>query len=152
MDRAPSRTRAAREGAVAGAVAAAVWAAAEPVAARAFGTRFGDVRLLGRMLGERRGWRVLGLGAHLANGALFGAALGAMGQRGMRRMLAWTALETVATWPAMGVADRVHPDRRSGRWPRLLTSRRVFAQEVVMHGVFALVLGALTSRAGRRSR
>ncbi len=143
--------RAVVEGAAAGAVAAGVWAATEPAVARAFGTRFGDVPLLGRFFGVRRGWRVFGTLAHVGNGAFAGAALGAAGQCGLRRTLAWVAVETVATWPLMGVADVVHPDRRSGRWPRLLTDRRVFAQEVVMHGIFALVLGALTSSRRRRS-
>lgn len=138
-------------GAAAGAVAAGVWAATEPVAARLLGTRFGDVALLGRFLGVHRRWRAVGLAAHLLNGALAGAALGAMGQRGVRRSVAWMAAETVVTWPAMAVADAVHPDRRSGRWPRLLTDRRVFAQEVIMHTVFAVVLGALT-RPWTRSR
>jgi hypothetical protein len=39
--------------------------------------------------------------------------------------------------------DRVHPDRRSGHWPRLLTDRRVLAQETLMHALFGLVLGLL---------
>lgn len=150
MDGAPTRRTAACRGAAAGAAAAAVWAATEPAVARALGTDFGDVALLGRIAGPRRGWRVLGTVAHVINGAIAGAALGALGQRGLRRTAAWVAVETVATWPLMAVADRIHPDRRSGRWPRLLTNRRIFAQEAVMHGVFALVLGALTS--GRRRR
>lgn len=51
--------------------------------------------------------------------------------------------ETVATWPLMAVADRAHPDRRSGRWPRLLTDRRVLAQEAAMHALFGLLLGLM---------
>jgi hypothetical protein len=49
----------------------------------------------------------------------------------------------VATWPGMALLDRIHPDRRSGRWPRLLTDRRVFAQEAAMHAVFGLLLGLM---------
>ena len=43
----------------------------------------------------------------------------------------------------MAIVDRVHPDRRSGYWPRLLTDRRVFVQESVMHALFGLLLGLL---------
>ena len=135
--------RAAR-GAAAGAAAAAVWSALEPLAARALGTTYTDVRLLGRLAAPRR-WAVAGTAVHLANGAAFGALFGLAGRGGMRDGVAWTGVETLATWPGMALMDRIHPDRRSGHWPDpLLTDRRVFAQEVVMHAVFGTVLGAMT--------
>jgi len=52
-------------------------------------------------------------------------------------------LENLALWPALAVVDRIHPDRRSGALPRLLTNRRVLAQEVALHLLFGLVLGTL---------
>ena len=141
-----SPARRALRGAAAGAAAAAAWTVLEPLAARAFGTAYTDTRLLGRLVSERR-WAVAGAAAHVANGAGFGALFGLAGRGGVRDGLLWTGAETLGTWPGMALIDRIHPDRRSGRWPRpLLTDRRVFAQEVVMHGVFGLVLGALTRR------
>ena len=134
--------RAAARGAVAGAVAAGVWSAVEPLAARAFGTDYTDVRLLGRMA-SRNHWALAGTAIHFVNGAAFGAMFAAAGGRGPRAGLAWTMAETLATWPGMAVLDRVHPDRRSGRWPALVTDRRVFAQEVAMHALFGVLLGAM---------
>jgi len=134
--------RTARRGAVAGAAAAAAWSALEPLAARVAKTGYTDVRLLGRMVSERH-WRAAGLAVHTLNGAAFGAIFAVAGGRGPRAGLAWAAAETVATWPGMALLDRVHPDRRSGRWPRLLTDRRVFAQEAAMHAVFGLLVGAM---------
>lgn len=134
--------RAAARGAVAGAIAATAWSAAEPFAARAFGTDYTDVRLLGRMASRRR-WAVAGTAIHLVNGAAFGALFAGAGARGPRAGLAWTLVETLATWPGMALLDRVHPDRRSGRWPTLVTDRRVFAQEVAMHALFGILLGLM---------
>jgi hypothetical protein len=57
--------------------------------------------------------------------------------------LALARVETLATWPGMALLDRVHPDRRSGRWPALVTDRRVFAQEVAMHALFGVLLGLM---------
>jgi hypothetical protein len=58
-------------------------------------------------------------------------------------------LENLALWPALAVVDRVHPDRRKAVLPRLLTNRRVFAQEVTLHLLFGLVLGTLVRGAKR---
>ena len=61
-------------GAAAGVFAAAVWAAGEPLLGRLVGTRYSDVRLLGRAaMSGRRGWPAAGLALHLANGAVFAA-------------------------------------------------------------------------------
>ncbi len=132
-------------GALAGAVAAGAWAAAEPLAGRLLGTGgYTDVRLLGRLVpgaGER--WPAAGALVHAANGAAFGALFALAGGRGPRAGLAWTMAEAVATWPGMALIDRVHPDRRSGRWPPLATNPRVMAQEAAMHALFGLVLGLL---------
>ena len=52
----------------------------------------------------------------------------------------------------MLVVDRVHPDRREGRWPRLTTNPRVIVYEVTTHAIFGALLGlALPRGAGGRS-
>lgn len=129
-------------GAAAGAAAACAWAAVEPVASRMLGTGFTDVRLLGRLVSERH-WAPAGAIVHAANGAAFGAAFALAGGRGPRAGLAWAGAEALLTWPGMALMDRIHPDRRSGRWPRLLTDRGVIAQEAAMHALFGLVLGLM---------
>lgn len=142
-------------GAVAGVVAAAAWAAAEPVAARVFRPPpgYSDVRLLGAMLArDGPSWRGAGLGAHLANGALFGTLFARAGARGWRQGLAAAQAENLALWPAMAIVDRVHPDRRSGAWPPLLTSTRVFAYETAVHALFGIVLGTLSREPQRSAR
>jgi hypothetical protein len=83
---------------------------------------------------------------HLINGALFGALFARLGGRGARWGLAAAGVEHLLAWPAMAVADRLHPDRRDGTWPRLLTDRRVFAQETALHALFGSVLGLLLPR------
>jgi hypothetical protein len=134
-----------RRGALAGVTAAAAWAAAEPLAARAFRPPAGysDVRMLGGLLTRGSRWRALGFGAHLVNGAIFGAAFVGAGGRGWRQGVAAAEIENVLFWPGMAVVDRLHPDRRSGAWPSLLTSPRVFAYEAAVHALFGVVLGAL---------
>ena len=131
--------------------AAAVWAAAEPLAARVVRPPAGysDVRMLGGLLTRGSGWRAVGLGAHMANGALFGAAFARAGAGGWRQGLAAAQVENLLLWPAMAVVDRLHPDRRSGTWPPLLANARVFGYEVVVHALFGVVLGALSGPAQR---
>ena len=139
-------------GALAGAAAAAVWAAAEPGVARLVGPPAGysDLRLLGALLtGDGQRWRAAGLAAHLVNGALFGAAFAGLGARGWRHGLAAAQAENLVLWPCMAILDNVHPDRRSGAWPRLAGNRRVFAYEVAVHALFGVTLGVLGGRAQR---
>jgi hypothetical protein len=52
----------------------------------------------------------------------------------------------------MALLDRIHPDRRSGTWPRLASNRRVFAYEVAVHSLFGVTLGALSGRSRRPER
>ena len=137
-----SAVRTALRGAGAGAVAATAWSALEPLAARAIGTTYSDVRLLGRLVAPRR-WVVAGTLVHAVNGAAFGAVFALGGRRGPGDGLLWTGVETLATWPGMALMDRIHPDRRSGHWPPLVSDRRVFAQEAVMHAFFGLLLGLM---------
>jgi hypothetical protein len=137
-------------GALEGAAAALAWAACEPLLARAFGTRFSDVRLLGALATRRAGWPLAGLAVHAANGAVFGVAFARLGGGPAAGVLA-AEVENLAAWPLMLVADRVHPDRREGRWGALARDRRVFAQEVAGHAVFGAVLGALLARRATRA-
>ena len=129
--------------AVAGVVSAAAWVAAEPVGQRIFRTPYSDVRLLGALLSAGASWRRIGVAAHLANGALFGATFGWMGAGGWRQGLVAAELENLVLWPAMAVVDRIHPDRRSRTWPPLVANPRVFAYGATMHALFGVVLGLL---------
>jgi hypothetical protein len=140
-------------GAAAGAVAAGVWAALEPLAGKILRTGgFSDVRLLGRLVPGAGGrWPVAGVLVHAANGAAFGAVFALAGARGPRAGLAWAGAETLATWPGMALIDRVHPDRRSGRWPPLFSCPRVFAQEALMHALFGVILGSLMAEPPTRA-
>ena len=133
-------------GAVAGITAAAAWIAAEPLVRRAFGTDgYSVVRLLGRPL-SRRHWRPAGIAVHLANGAAAGVAFRRSGRRGWKAGLVVFQLEGAATWPAMAVADRLHPDRSEPDWPSLFRNTRVFGHEAAGHAVFGVVLGLLLPR------
>ena len=139
--------RAARRGALAGAAAALAWAGAEPVAGRLLRSPYSDVRLLGRMVVRRGpGWRAAGVALHTLNGALFGALFAGLGGRGWRQGLLAAQAESAVLFPGMGLLDLLHPDVRSGAWPRMVTSPRVLAHEVAMHGLFGAVLGALVER------
>ena len=132
-----------RRGALAGAFAAGVWAAAEPLMQRLFRTPYSDVRLLGAVLTRGPLWWPAGLALHLANGAAFGAVFERLGGRGPLQGIAAAQVESLGLWPGMALVDRLHPDRRSGVWPPLLTNGRVFAYEVAVHAIFGGVLGLL---------
>jgi hypothetical protein len=139
-------------GAITGAIAAAVWVAAEPLGQRIFRTPYSDVRLLGALVPARAPWRRVGIAVHLANGALFGAIFGRMGGGGWRQGVLAAELENIVLWPAMALVDRIHPDRRSGSWPPLVSNPRVFAYEATMHALFGVVLGLLHPAAGGTNR
>jgi hypothetical protein len=117
--------------ALAGAAAAAAWIAAEPITRRLAGGTHGELRLISGLLAGDRGGDRLGLAVHLANGAAFARAVVA------------AQAENAILWPGMAIADRVHPDVRSGRWPKLFSDRGTIAQEIASHVVFGAVLGAL---------
>jgi hypothetical protein len=137
------------KGAAAGAVAAAAWAATDPLLQRLAGTPYSNARLLGRLVTRRRAWPVVGVAMHVANGALFGAAFERLGLRGAKAGVIAAEVENTVLWPTMAIADRVHPDRRDGTWPPLVSSPGVAAQEVVGHAIFGAVLGALVGRPAR---
>lgn len=134
------------KGAAAGVIAAGAWAASEPALRRLVDTPYSDVRLLGRLVTRDRGWRVIGLTMHLANGAVFGAAFERAGLSGVKAGVAAAQLENLALWPGFALLDEIHPDRREGNWPRLLTDRRIMLHEVIAHGLFGALLGKLVRR------
>ncbi len=126
--------------AVAGATAAAVWAVAELPLSRRLDTGFTDVGLLGRASGlPGRLGTAAGVGIHLVNGAAFGVAFAALGGRGARAGFAAAEIEGTVLWPMMRMLDPEH------------FTKRVFAQEVITHGLFGVVLGVATSRSAARS-
>ncbi len=133
-------------GAKAGMIAAAVWASAEPALGRLLRTPYSDVRLLGRAVTAGRWWPAAGVAVHLANGAAFGTAFERLGRGGVRQAVLAAETENLVLWPGMLVVDLIHPDRRDGSWPRVLTNRRVIAYEVLAHALFGAVLGALVRR------
>jgi len=133
-------------GARAGIVATAVWAAAEPALGRLLRTPYSDVRLLGRQATRSRWWPARGVALHLANGAVFGTVFEKLGGRGVRQGVLAAEAENLVLWPGMLVVDRIHPDRRNGTWPHLLTNPRIIAYEVTTHALFGAVLGLLVRR------
>ena len=123
-----------------------MWAAAEPALGRLLRTPYSDVRLLGRQATRSRWWPAAGVALHLANGAVFGTVFEKLGGRGVRQGVLTAEAENLVLWPGMLVVDRIHPDRRNGTWPRLLTNPRIIAYEVTTHALFGTVLGLLVRR------
>jgi hypothetical protein len=132
-----------RRAALAGAGAAALWQALDPVLKRAFGTPYSDSELMSAFVTRGRLQPLVGLALHSAAGAAFGLAFARLGGRGRGQAVLAALLENAALWPAMAIFDRVHPARRDGTWPPLLTSPRVFAQSCAGHAVFGVALGTL---------
>jgi hypothetical protein len=133
-------------GALAGAVAATVWLATDPVTKRLLRTPYSDAQLLSSFLTRGRLEPLVGGAVHVANGAAFGYAWARLGHRGVRQGMAAAVGENVVLWPGVAVFDRIHPKRRDGTWPRLLTNPRAFAQATVGHAIFGAALGALGPR------
>jgi len=134
------------QAAAAGAIAAAAWIAAEPAVRRLAGGTHRELRLISGLVAPDRGGNGLGLAVHVANGAVFGWAFSRLGGYGIGRAVLAAQAENAILWPGMAVADRLHPDVRSGAWPKLLTDRGTLVQEIGGHLVFGVVLGALAPR------
>ena len=135
-------------GAAAGAVGAAVWAAQEPLDKRIFDVDYSDVELLGKTVTRGDEWPAIGLAMHVANGAAFGAGYALVkpflpGPAVVRALIAGLA-DHFATWPLVGVAERIHPARRD--FPKLAGNPRAFAQATWRHVLFAVVVGVLEER------
>lgn len=135
-------------GGLAGAVAAAVWAAQSRLDCHVFGVAYRDQELLGKAVTRGRAAVPLGWGLHIANGAAFGALYANVAHR--LPLPAWVRgpaaglVEHLATWPLVGLSDRLHPARNE--LPRLSGSVRAFAQSTWRHLLFGAVLGELERR------
>jgi hypothetical protein len=132
--------------ALAGAAAAGAWAAAEPALREATGGHHSQARLIGALAAADGDWQTVGLGVHLANGAMFGVAFAWLGLGGVAQGVLAAEAENAVLWPLTAVLDRLHPDVRSGTWPAMARNPNAFAQEVLGHAVFGAVLGALVRR------
>ncbi len=141
------RTRTLR-GAVCGAVAAAIWALEQPLDKALFDCAYDDVELLGKAVARGEAWYPAGLAMHMGNGALFGAAYANLAPLlpvpGPVRGPALAVAQQCAFWPLGRVSDRWHPARKE--LVVLAGNRRAFAQGVVRHLLFGLVLGELERR------
>jgi hypothetical protein len=133
--------------AVSGAAAAVVWAAVEPLDRRVFRCDYSDVALLGKAFTRSRAWPAVGLAAHAVNGAVFGLVLSEVQRvtRAPTRPLAFAMAlaEHVTLWPLGALSDRFHPARGEPGVPRLIGSRRAYAQATFRHALFGIVLGRL---------
>jgi hypothetical protein len=135
-------------GALAGVIAAGVWAAQQPLDRRLFGVPYDDTELLGKAVTRGAAWPLAGTALHLANGAAFGALYANVAPRvplpSWSRGPVAALTEHLATWPLVGVADRVHPAR--DELPTLAGSRAAFAQATWRHLLFGIVLGEVERR------
>lgn len=135
-------------GALAGAVAAAAWAAQQPLDRRAFGTRYDDVELLGKLVTRESGWPAAGLAIHLANGAAFGVVYALLRPSFPGPPIAAGATaglaEHVGLWPLVRLVDQLHPAR--GELEPLSGNRRAYAAAAWRHLLFGLVLGEVERR------
>jgi hypothetical protein len=130
-----------------GAAAATIWALQEPLDQRAFRCDYSDVAVLGKALTGGRHWRVIGLAAHAANGAVFGMAFHEVRRRvavpSRRLALGMALAEHLALYPLSWFVDRYHPARGTQGVPPLLRNPRAFAQATWRHLLFGAVLGRL---------
>ncbi len=136
----------ATRGGIAGAAAATVWALYDPLLKRAFGTPYADSEVVGPFITRGRFEPVANLVTHASGGFTFGWLFARLGGRGVKTGVAAAVAENTAFWPATAVLDRVHPKRKDGEWPRLLTNPRAFAQATAGHALFGVLLGVLSRR------
>ncbi len=120
----------------------------QPLDKRAFGTRYDDVELLGKLVTRGPGWRVAGSAMHAANGAMFGATYALLRPRlpGPPVALALTVAmaENFGFWPLGRLIDRHHPARR--QLEPLQGNRRALAAATWRHALFGVLLGAIEER------
>lgn len=125
-----------------------VWAAQQPLDKLVFKCEYDDVALLGKVFTRGRGWFPIGLAAHTANGAIFGAVYAnvapALPIPAPLRGPAAALFEHLALWPTGRLTDRWHPAR--AQLPRLTGNRAAFAQAAWRHLLFGLILGELERR------
>ena len=130
-----------------GVLAAAAWQACDPLLKRAFGTPYTDAQLLGPFITRGRYEWLANLATHAAAGATFGYVFERLGGRGVKQGMTAALVENAVLWPGIAVFDVIHPKRRDGTWPRLVTSPRAFASASAGHALFGALLGAAAGRA-----
>jgi hypothetical protein len=133
-------------GGIAGAVAATIWTAADPLLDRIFGTPYADSKLLGPFITEGPLEPAANAATHAAGGFAFGYLFSRLGGRGVKNGVTAALAENTLLWPGLAIFDRIHPKRRSGEWPKLVTNPRVFAQATTGHALFGVLLGLLSKR------
>ena len=129
-------------GAATGALAAAAWQACDPLLKRTFGTPYTDAQLVGPFITRGRYEWLANLATHAAAGATFGCVFERLGGRGVKQGVTAALVENAVLWPGIAVFDAIHPKRRDGTWPRLVTSPRAFASASAGHALFGALLGA----------
>ena len=133
---------------MAGALAAAAWQASDSIFKRVSGSPYSDAELIGPFITCGRWEWVANLATHSAAGAVFGHAFERLGGRGVRAGVVAALAENTLLWPGVGIVEHFHPKRRSGEWPRLVTSPRAFASATVGHAFFGALLGLATRPRG----
>jgi len=129
------------KGAVVGALAAAAWQACDPLFKKVSGSPYSDAELIGPFITTGRYEWAANLATHSGAGAAFGYAFERLGGRGVKAGVVAALAENTLLWPSVGVVERFHPKRRSGAWPRLVTSPRAFASATIGHAFFGALLG-----------
>jgi hypothetical protein len=134
--------------AVAGAVATALYTLEMYLDMALTGNGADDVQLIeGIVRKERRRWPLVGWIGQLCNGFGLAGVYAAIFTRllpgpGWLRGLLFGEGFVLVVWPLTPLLDRYHPLIRRGEMPRY--ARLVpFIQNIVRHGVFGLVLGAI---------
>jgi hypothetical protein len=128
-------------GALAGAAAAGIWNAYDPLLKRVFASPYADSEVLGPFITTGRYEWLANLVTHMGGGAAFGFAFERIGGRGVRAGVAAAVVENTVLWPVIGLLEPIHPKRKSGEWPPLLTNGRAFLSATVGHAIFGVLLG-----------
>ena len=135
-------------GAVVGAIAAGIWNAYDPLLKRAFDTPYADSEVLGPFITTGEHEWVANLVTHMGGGFAFGLLFERLGGHGVKQGVAAAVVENTALWPLIGLLEPLHPKRKSGEWPPLLTNRRAFAAATAGHAIFGVLLGFGVRRRG----
>ena len=141
-------------GAVAGMAASGAYALAQTADLELFDYPTDDFVLLGRMVTNDESLiRPVGAAMHFTNGALLGVAYALIARDRLPgsplvKGFSWTMMETFGLYP-MAFLENLHPAVREGRLPSYLSGKG-FAQQIVRHVAYGLVLGPVTERMLRR--
>jgi hypothetical protein len=153
-NREPGTFRKLLAGAIGGVAASGAYALVQRWDMRAFNYPTDDFVLLGRMFTDDDEMiRRVGVPMHFVNGALLGSAYALVARdrlpgSPLSKGLTWTMIETFGLYP-MAFLEDFHPGIRERRLPSYLTGKG-FAQQLVRHVAYGLVLGPVTERVLRR--